>query len=614
MGVASPGDVNGDAKPDLLVGTFTRPPALKPGGRALLYFGATPFDTIPDMTFEAGDYMAGLGDGPADLNGDSWPDIVIGGGGLSDDGEVRVFYGGPGLDAEPDLVIRYPYQNYAAFGRSVEYRLDVNGDGYQDLVVGYPQFDRTIDMPPESTYLGAVYIYFGGPAIDDIPDIVLRGPIGIRDAFCFFGEYVRSVGDFDGDGYADLGVYQRNCGYGTPGLVSIYHCGPSFSASPIAILPTSYYVFGGRSAAFAPFETGVPGVQSVVTMGTDSTGAQGVIWRFEGIDGGGTRWPPDVIYDAARSLSGPLWADADLSGDGRKDLVIGGYRVLAYSTPRLDLPPEFEAGSIGATRFGWWVTGLDANGDAVPDLVVAEPGPESYPVWGTGHIYIYDLSQPLAARAFVLGEHRTIPLTNTPATVTIQLEPVDSSYSNANVDLSSVELRSENTGSIGAIPADFTKSTIEGDSDQNGILELGARFKNADLTQLFSSVRGRRDLPVALEGRLQSGRKFSAPFTLTVLGTGKPDPLTAAVTPNPMNPNAVLTVTLNARGPVTATLFDVSGRVVRTLLSATNLPSGVSRISLDGLDDQGRRLPSGIYFYRVQTAAGAATGRVVVAK
>ena len=64
-------------------------------------------------------------------------------------------------------------------------------------------------------------------------------------------------------------------------------------------------------------------------------------------------------------------------------------------------------------------------------------------------------------------------------------------------------------------------------------------------------------------------------------------------------------------GFVRARLYDVRGRVVRTLLDIPELSAGIHTFGFDRSDDRGVRLPAGLYFYRLETATGARAGRFV---
>ena len=88
--------------------------------------------------------------------------------------------------------------------------------------------------------------------------------------------------------------------------------------------------------------------------------------------------------------------------------------------------------------------------------------------------------------------------------------------------------------------------------------------------------------------------------------------LSASVAPNPPNPTGTLTFVTSRSGPATVQLFDLSGRTVRTLFQSSDLPAGVHPIAIDGTNRFGKRLPSGMYFYRVRTAEGDAIGRLTI--
>ncbi len=98
------------------------------------------------------------------------------------------------------------------------------------------------------------------------------------------------------------------------------------------------------------------------------------------------------------------------------------------------------------------------------------------------------------------------------------------------------------------------------------------------------------------------------------------EPITAGraldVQPNHPNPFARSTdfqVRLPRDSDVQIDVFDVSGRRVRSFVAA-GLGSGWQRIGFSGVDDAGRPLASGVYFYRVRAAGETATRKMVIAR
>jgi hypothetical protein len=70
--------------------------------------------------------------------------------------------------------------------------------------------------------------------------------------------------------------------------------------------------------------------------------------------------------------------------------------------------------------------------------------------------------------------------------------------------------------------------------------------------------------------------------------------------PNPFNPATSIPFDVGRAGRVRLHVFDVSGRLVRTLVDR-DLPAGRHHARWDGRDDQGRAAASGRYFYRLRT-------------
>lgn len=86
-----------------------------------------------------------------------------------------------------------------------------------------------------------------------------------------------------------------------------------------------------------------------------------------------------------------------------------------------------------------------------------------------------------------------------------------------------------------------------------------------------------------------------------------------AASPNPFNPKTTIRYGLPAAGRVTLSIFDVEGRVVRSLVNTTQA-AGNYALVWDGADGAGRRVASGVYFYRLDAGAFSQTQKLVMAK
>jgi hypothetical protein len=83
--------------------------------------------------------------------------------------------------------------------------------------------------------------------------------------------------------------------------------------------------------------------------------------------------------------------------------------------------------------------------------------------------------------------------------------------------------------------------------------------------------------------------------------------------PNPFNPGTSLEFSLGRDAHVNLRIYDLQGRLVRTLLTA-DLAAGSHRARWDGRHDQGRNAPAGIYFCRLDDGMRWRSQRLVLVK
>ena len=81
--------------------------------------------------------------------------------------------------------------------------------------------------------------------------------------------------------------------------------------------------------------------------------------------------------------------------------------------------------------------------------------------------------------------------------------------------------------------------------------------------------------------------------------------------PNPFASGTELAFTLARDGEAALVVHDLSGRVVKTLASG-HFPGGTNRVRWDGTGEDGGAVPAGVYFYRLTTAEGVRTRRMVM--
>jgi hypothetical protein len=84
--------------------------------------------------------------------------------------------------------------------------------------------------------------------------------------------------------------------------------------------------------------------------------------------------------------------------------------------------------------------------------------------------------------------------------------------------------------------------------------------------------------------------------------------------PNPTKSATEFIVEIADDGQVSARVYDISGRLIRQLLNSAPLIRGSHRIPWDGRDRQGRDVPSGAYYVKVDAGAAATSHRIVITR
>lgn len=94
-----------------------------------------------------------------------------------------------------------------------------------------------------------------------------------------------------------------------------------------------------------------------------------------------------------------------------------------------------------------------------------------------------------------------------------------------------------------------------------------------------------------------------------------PPPVTAltSISPNPCNPQTTIEFALAESGAVELAVFDLRGRLVRILDRGPRL-WGQYRATWNGCDDEGRTMPTGVYFCRLASPRDVQTRMLMLIK
>jgi len=505
----------------------------------------------------------------ADFDRDGVPDLAVTNSASS---SVGVFHGKG--DGTFDPPATYPTGN----GSSGLATADMNRDGILDLIT----VDR--DDGTVSVLLGTGTGSFGARR---------SAPAGIQPTSIV-------VADFNLDGRLDVAVANATPGSFHPSLTVVLGLGDGSMGDPLQIPIAAR----GTPVFLTEGDWNWDGLMDLAV--TDFFFSN--VLTFAG-RGDGSFEAPITLPRFQIPL---VWecAAEDLNSDGNTDLVVADTelnRLIVYQGNGLGgfaAPTALRTPAIGA---GALTLALgDLNLDGRPDLVTAENMNITIFLnrFGSGII-------AAEGRAFVRGE-KVVKLTGEGRGLEVRLEPSHGSYANDQVDLRSITLSSEGTGSASQIHSVIPRSSVIADLDRNGIAELGVQFARSDLATLFDQLDRSGLVTAEVSGALIDGRRFCSDVELDVKKSGHPNGV--AFAPNPLNPRSKLTFSTTRAGAARAQLFDIQGRLVRTLLDVPRLEAGDHEVAFDGKSARGTALSSGMLFYRLTSVDGTFEGRIVILK
>ncbi|MCJ7551658.1 MAG: integrin alpha, partial [Anaerolineae bacterium] len=398
--VATAGDANADGFDDLVVGA---PGVDRSKGEVYIYYGsATGLSDTPDWMAggeNAGDRFGGAVGAAGDVNGDGVADLAVGAYSYptgSSYGKVYVYHGSDlGLSASASW-ITVGENAGDRFGQSIGTAGDVNGDGFDDLIVGAYGYDDSA---------GKAYVYHGS-------ETGLEGTAAWTayqySADRRFGVSVGTAGDVNGDGYADVIV--GGLGYDAGGSTNA--CRVYLYYGSVNGLSTSSDWRGVPRYADTYFGTAVgtagdvngDGYADVVIGAHGDNDFSGHIYVFlggsTGLDG---NYSYAAAWDAGGESAGDRFGSAlgtagDVNGDGFSDLIVGAYasghnagEAYVYHGAPEGLSDTAVFTATGAATWNYFGEAVgvagDVNGDGYADVYVGAP---SYPSWGEpGGVYVY---------------------------------------------------------------------------------------------------------------------------------------------------------------------------------------------------------------------------------
>jgi len=359
--------------------------------------GGDGYDGTVIYGIDGDNFTGGAVSAAGDINGDGFEDLIIGAEGVNSDGtgyaegaSYVIFGQSGGLPATVELSSLDGENGFAILGVSngdysgnpVAAAGDVNGDGFDDLVIG-----AIGASPGGAAYAGAAYVVFGKAGVfpANLHLSSLDGSNGFSvpgiHAYAYTGYAVGTAGDINGDGFDDIII----------GADGVDLDGSGYAEG------AAYVVFGRADFSSSSLNLSLlDGANGFVVPGVD--------------DGDG--------------LGNAVGTAGDINGDGFDDLLIGARNADAAVNAFVDagesyvlfgkldgFTPEVSLAALDGTD-GFVIYGIDANdqsgdvvgtagdinGDGFDDLVIGAKyadavgnlqidAGESYVIFGTDQVF-----------------------------------------------------------------------------------------------------------------------------------------------------------------------------------------------------------------------------------
>jgi len=484
---------------------------------------------------------------------------------------------------------------------------DVNGDGYNDIIVGCPAWNRYSANP----YKGTVKVFTD--IIDTTVDVILTG----ENATNLYGFNMCS-GDFNADGFDDVAVGARAYGANyEDGKVYVYYGGnPMDTAVDWSVTRKNTREMFGCSVSSGDINgDGIDDLVVGAYLSAVNVWGDGRVYIYYGDTLGLHTWP-DVVLNGGVSISDEgfgiqVLSGNDLNGDGYDDITIGAMnnceasyaagKVYVYlgGNPMDTLPDIWVHGEIsnyylGDYPLGW--CGSRQNGYisfSSPDypggygsgnyqgkvyLLKGGPGMDSIPeITKTG------------ADSFTSLGYVTRYLGNLSVDTLAELGVnVCDSINQCEVWLGKTTMTTDSTGCIiGRNATDYLLNmAAAGDVDNDGVGEV-----------LYSNPQGYSQKTVWL-------CKYTGPDA--VAGQPPVNPFTVASlklfknVPNPFRHTTIIKYQLSQAGKVNLKVYNVAGQAVRVLADEVK-KVGSYDVQWNGCDDNGQKVSNGIYIYQLNT-------------
>jgi hypothetical protein len=302
--------------------------------------------------------------------------------------------------SEADLTLTGETGTTGSFGNWCWADGDVNGDGFNDLLITAPNYPDNVD--PKD---GRAYLYYGGTNMSSASADKTFDPENAGD---WLGDNSGMLADINNDNFDDIIIGARYYGSGDEGRVYVYYGGEDMDLTPDIYLDlpsgegtNASLGRGGLSAGDLNNDGYMDVVASAVRYPNGTT--QGRVYLWYGPLASDTA--VDKIFSGeadSHAFGAILSARGDVNGDNCDDLLIAhryypnntgvgrAYLYWGAEGTAMDTTADviFDCPDSGANEFGSAADLFDIDNDGCADVIIGArrwPGDRS----SVGRVYVY---------------------------------------------------------------------------------------------------------------------------------------------------------------------------------------------------------------------------------